>query len=170
MQSTSNHRVAGRDRGVLRTAGGEVGAREGRTRCVLAHLSVFVNLFTGVLGPVVALLLWYTGRKRSRVAARNAMRAFWNQVVWGLLVFPVGSLLTLSLALFLPVPEAHIPALTLVVALAWASVPFVEGTWAALRARRGEDYRYLLDRLTGGAKAGRTKNKATIYLTHQNLV
>jgi uncharacterized protein len=39
--------------------------RDENTWSVLAHLSVFVNLLTGFLGPVVALIIWFVYRDRS---------------------------------------------------------------------------------------------------------
>ena len=141
-------------------------ARDERALSVFAHLSVFVNLLTGFLGPVVALILRLTRGRRSPEVGRHAMRSFWNQVAWLLLVAPVGFLFTISLLLLLPVPESSLLALLVIVAAAWLAVPFAEGTWAAYRASRGEDYRYLLDRLTsqGDGKARRGKKRSHVEL------
>ena len=54
-----------------------------RTWAMLAHLSVLVNLFTGILGPVVALTIYLIFAKRSRFVAYHAMQSFLFQlVVW----------------------------------------------------------------------------------------
>ena len=137
----------------------ESGAEAGSERalCVFAHLSVFVNLLTGFLGPVAALTLRLTRGRRSPEVGRHAMRSFWNQVAWLLLVAPVGFLFTISLLLLLPVPESSLLAVLVIVAAAWLVVPFAEGAWAAYRASRGEDYRYLLDRLTSQSDGGKAR-------------
>jgi hypothetical protein len=141
----------------------DASAQHERAWSVLAHLSVFVNLVTGFLGPAAALILRLTRGRRSSRVGRQAMCSFWNQVVWLLLVAPVGFLFTISLLLFFPVPDESLLILLVAVAATWLAVPFVEGAWAAYRASRDEDYRYLLDRLTsvgGGEKARRAKRKS----------
>ncbi len=142
------------------------GARDERAWYILAHLSVFVNLVTGFLGPVVALVLRFTRGRRSRGVGRHAVRSFWNQVVWLLLVAPVGSIFTFSLTLLLPVPEAFLLLTVVAIAAAWFAVPFAEGAWAAYRSSRGHDYRYLLDRLTsfGDGKSRRGKKRSHVAL------
>ena len=143
-----------------------VEVRGERALCVFAHLSVFVNLLTGFLGPVAALILRLTCGRQSPQVGRHAMRSFWNQVAWLLLVAPVGFLFTISLLLLLPVPESSLLAMLVIVAAAWLVVPFAEGAWAAYRASRGEDYRYLLDRLTsqGNGDARRGKKRSHVEL------
>ena len=142
--------------------GSGVEAQGGRALCIFAHLSVFVNLLTGFLGPVAALILRLTYGRRSSEVGRHAMRSFWNQVIWLLLVAPVGFLFTISLLLFLPIPESSLLTILVAVAATWLVVPFAEGAWAAYRASQGEEYRYLLDRLTslGDGKARRGRKKA----------
>ena len=41
-------------------------SKDENTWAVLAHLSVFLNLFTGFLGPVAALVIWLMHKDRSR--------------------------------------------------------------------------------------------------------
>ena len=43
-----------------------MGTQEEKTLSVLAHLSMFLNLVTGFLGPVAALVIWLVYRDRSR--------------------------------------------------------------------------------------------------------
>jgi hypothetical protein len=45
-----------------------ISAQEERTWSVLSHLSMFLNLFTGFLGPVAALIIWLVYKDRSRKA------------------------------------------------------------------------------------------------------
>jgi uncharacterized Tic20 family protein len=89
-----------------------MGAQEERSWSVLAHLSIFLNLFTGFLGPVAALVIWLVYKLG---------------VGWALT-----GLLTLILIGFLLIP---------VMALATV-VPFVHAAYAAYRVSNGDDYRY----------------------------
>ncbi len=122
-----------------------VGVPEERTWSALAHLSIFLNLFTGFLGPVVAFAIWVAYRGRSQRVAFHAMRSLWYQLAW-LVILAVGwtvtGILTLVLIGFLLVP----------VMLLLSLVPFVHAAYAAYKAGRGVEYRYLwaADLLKGG--------------------
>lgn len=48
-----------------------------RAQGTLVHLSVFVNLFTVVLGPVAALAIWMFYRDRSKRVAFQAPQSPW---------------------------------------------------------------------------------------------
>jgi uncharacterized Tic20 family protein len=48
---------------------------------MVAHLSVLVNLFTGFLGPLVALIIYLVFRERSRYVAYQSMQSFVFQIV-----------------------------------------------------------------------------------------
>ena len=86
-----------------------------RSWSALAHLSTFLNLFTGFLGPVAAFVVWLAYKDRSPVVGRHAMRSAVYQVLWlaglsigwtitffltaffiGVLLWPVMILLTLG--------------------------------------------------------------------------
>jgi uncharacterized protein len=113
-----------------------IGTPEERTWSALAHLSIFLNLFTGFLGPVVAFAIWMVYRGRSERVAFHAMRSLWYQVAW-LVILTVGwtvtGILTLVLIGFVLVP----------VMLLLSLVPFVHAAYAAYKASRGVDYCYL---------------------------
>lgn len=49
---------------------------------MLAHLSVFANLLTGFLGPVIALIIYLVYQQRSRYVAYQAMQSFVFQLIW----------------------------------------------------------------------------------------
>jgi uncharacterized Tic20 family protein len=112
-----------------------MGAQEERSWSVVAHLSIFLNLFTGFLGPVAALIIWLVYRDRSQKVAFHALQSMWYQMAW-LVVLGAGwvltGLLTLILVGFLLIP---------VMALATV-VPFVHAAYAAYRVSKGDDYRY----------------------------
>ena len=110
-------------------------AQEERTWSVLAHLSMFLNLFTGFLGPVVALVIWLVYRDRSRKVAFHALQSMWYQVAW-LVILAIGwaftGLLTMILIGFLLIPVMALVSV----------VPFVHAAYAAYRVSKGDDYRY----------------------------
>jgi uncharacterized Tic20 family protein len=112
-----------------------MGAQEEKSWSVLAHLSVFLNLFTGFLGPVAALGIWLVYRDRSPKVAFHALQSMWYQVAW-LVVLGIGwaftGLLMLILVGFLLVPVMAIVTL----------VPFANAAYAAYKVSRGIDYRY----------------------------
>jgi uncharacterized Tic20 family protein len=110
-------------------------ARDERTWSVLAHLSMFLNLFTGFLGPVAALVIWLVYRDRSEKVAFHALESMWYQVGW-LVILAVGwtltGLLTLVLIGFLLIPVMAVASV----------VPFVHAGYAAYRVGEGDEYRY----------------------------
>ena len=108
---------------------------EERTWSALAHLSMFLNLFTGFLGPVVALIIWLVYRDRSSKVAFQALQSMWYEVAW-LVILAVGwaftGLLTLILIGFLLIPVMALVSV----------VPFAHAAYAAYRVRKDGDYRY----------------------------
>jgi uncharacterized Tic20 family protein len=110
-------------------------AQEEKTWSVLAHLTMFLNLFTGFLGPVVALIIWLVYRDRSRKVAFHALQSMWYQVAW-LVILAVGwaftGLLTMILIGFLLIPVMALVSV----------VPFVHAAYAAYRVSKDDDYRY----------------------------
>ena len=120
--------LEGHDRRVFST-------QEERTWSVLSHLSMFLNLLTGFLGPVVALIIWLLYKDRSRKVAFHALQSMWYQIGW-LVILAVGwtvtGLLTMILVGFLLIPVMAVVSV----------VPFVHAAYAAYRVGKGEEYRY----------------------------
>ena len=122
-----------------------IGAQEERTWSVLSHLSMFLNLFTGFLGPVAALIIWLVYKDRSRKVAFHALESMWYQIGW-LVILAVGwtvtGLLTMILIGFLLIPVMAVVSV----------VPFVHAAYAAYRVSRDEGYRYPIaaDLVEGG--------------------
>ena len=112
-----------------------ISAQEERTWSVLSHLSMFLNLLTGFLGPVVALIIWLVYKGRSRKVAFHALQSMWYQIGW-LVILAVGwtvtGLLTMILIGFLLIPVMAVVSV----------VPFVHAAYAAYRVSKGEEYRY----------------------------
>lgn len=113
-----------------------------RTWAMLAHLSVLVNLFTGVLGPFVALVIYLVFANRSKYVAYHAMQSFLFQlVVWygiGVMWGVVGLLSAVIIGVVL-IPFACL--LTPVMLIGMAIAP-VYGIYAAVETSQGKDFQY----------------------------
>ncbi len=71
----------------LRPPRAEISSSNERTWAALAHLSIFLNLFTGgVLGPVAAFVIWLVHRDRSTRVAFHALQSLWYQLAWLVLI------------------------------------------------------------------------------------
>jgi uncharacterized Tic20 family protein len=96
---------------------------------------MFLNLFTGFLGPVAALIIWLVYKDRSQKVAFHALESMWYQIGW-LVILAVGwtvtGLLTMILIGFLLIPVMAIVSV----------VPFVHAAYAAYRVSRDDSYRY----------------------------
>ena len=114
-----------------------MGTQEERTLSVLAHLSMYLNIVTGFLGPVAALVIWLVYRDRSRNVAFQALQSMWYQVAWLVILasgWAVTGLLMIVLIGFLLVPVMALITL----------VPFVHSAYAAYRVSKDGEYRYPL--------------------------
>src|SRR5918912_3930017 len=98
--------------------------KDENTWSVLAHLSVFLNLFTGFLGPVAALVIWLVYKDRSPRVSFHALQSALYQVVWIVILaagWSVAGLLTLILVGFLLFPVMMVATV----------VPFAHMAYAA---------------------------------------
>jgi uncharacterized protein len=112
-----------------------MGPKDENTWSVLAHLSVFLNLLTGFLGPVAALVIWLMYKDRSPRVTFHALQSLWYQVAWIVILavgWTVAGLLTIILIGFLLFP----------VMILLTVVPFVHMGYAAYKVSQGVDYRY----------------------------
>lgn len=124
------------------------GPRDENMWSVLAHLSIFLNVVTGFLGPVAALVVWLMFRERSPVVAFHALQSLWYQVAW-LVILTVGWTITTLLMVVI------VGFLLLPVMIPLTLFPFVHAGYAAYRVSQGYDYRYFViaDLLEGGRRA-----------------
>jgi len=77
-----------------------------QTWAMLAHLSIFANLVTGFLGPLIALVIYLIYKDRSRYVAYQSMQALIFQLVFwvgagiiAVILWLIGSLLLVLLCL-----------------------------------------------------------------------
>ena len=121
--------------GGLRTT--TMSPKDENTWSVLAHLSVFLNVVTGFLGPVAALLIWLVYKDRSPRVSFHALQSLWYQLAWMVILvvgWTVAGILTIVLVGFLLFPVMIVATL----------VPFVHMGYAAYQVSQGVDYRYPL--------------------------
>jgi uncharacterized protein len=114
-----------------------MGPKDENTWSVLAHLWVFLNLFTGLLGAVAALVIWLMYKDRSPRVSFHALQSLWYQVAWMAILtvgWVVAGILTVVLIGFLLFP----------VMILLTVVPFVHMGYAAYKISQGVDYRYPL--------------------------
>jgi hypothetical protein len=111
---------------------------------MLAHLSVLANLFTGFLGPVVALVIYLVYKDRSRYVAYHAMQSFVMQLIaWvggGIIagiLWAISSILTVVLIGCLIMPIALLFSLLPLAAL-------VYGIIGGVQCNQGQDFKYWL--------------------------
>jgi len=114
---------------------GTMSAQDERTWSILAHLSMFLNLVTGFLGPVAALIIWLVYKDRSQKVAFHALQSMWYQIGW-LVILAVGWTVTMLLLVVL-IGFVLIPVMAIV-----SVVPFVHAGYAAYKVSQGEDFRY----------------------------
>ena len=115
---------------------GTMSVEDERTWSALAHLSTFLNLFTGFLGPVAAFVIWLVYKDDSPTVAAHALRSVFYQVAWLSAIF-IGWTVTVALMAVL-IGFLLVPVMA-VVTLA----PFVQASFEAYMAYRGGGRRYL---------------------------
>ena len=115
--------------------GGGMSPQDERTWSMLAHLSVLLNLITGIGGPIAALVIWLVYKDRSHRVAFHALQSLWYQVAWAVILF-VGWTATFILS-FIFIGLLLIPVMLLA-----SLIPFVHQCYAAYKVNQGVDYRY----------------------------
>jgi len=115
---------------------------------MLAHLSVLLNLVTGFLGPIAALIIYFVYKDRSRYVAYQAMQASVFQLIWwvggGLLIgliWGATGLLSIVLIGLLCIPFSLIATFILLI---MPLVSLVYGVVGGIQTSQGQDFRYWL--------------------------
>src|SRR5919199_1334558 len=118
-----------------------------RTWSVLAHLSVLLNIITGIGGPIAALLIWLVYKDKSQRVAFHALQSLWYQVAW-IVILAVGWTVT-GILMFVLIGFLLVPVMLLV-----SLIPFVHQCYAAYKVNQGVDYRYpiIADMIDGGRR------------------
>jgi len=115
-----------------------------RTWAMLAHLSVLLNLVTGFLGIVAALVIYLVYKNRSRYVAYQSMQSFVFQLIWwfgGGILAGISWVITGTLSVVL-VGLLCIPLSCLISLLPLGAM--VYGVIGAIQCNNGQDFRYWL--------------------------
>jgi len=115
---------------------------EERTWAMLAHLSVLVNLFTGFLGGIFAIVIYFIYKDRSRFVAYHAMQSFlFQSITWlgaGLIAaffITIGS----AFAIFIIPLLCLVPGFLFLLAI---PASLIYGIIGAVQVNNGEDFKY----------------------------
>jgi len=130
------------------SVGEEMSNQDERTWSMLAHLSILLNLITGIGGPLAALIIWLVYKDKSQRVAFHALQSLWYQIAWAV-ILAVGWFFTFVL-MFVLIGFLLVPVMALV-----SLVPFVHQCYAAYKVYQGVDYRYpvVADMIDGGRRA-----------------
>ena len=117
---------------------------EERTWAMLAHLSILLNLVTGLLGLVAALAIYLIYQNRSRYVAYHALQSLIFQLIaWlgggaltGIVWMVTGTLSAILIGLLC------IPFALVISAIPLASI--VYGIVGGIQCSQGQDFRYWL--------------------------
>jgi uncharacterized Tic20 family protein len=117
---------------------------EERSWAMLAHLSILLNLVTGLLGLVGALVIYLVYQNRSRYVAYHALQS----LIFQLIVWLGGGILTgVAWAITSVLSAVLVGLLCIPFALAISIIPLagvVYGVIGGIQCSQGQDFRYWL--------------------------
>lgn len=119
-------------------------ASDERTWAMLAHLSVLLNLVTGIFGPVAPLVIYFVYKDRSRYLAYQSLQAFVFQLLWWI---GGGAIIGTTWAITGILSAVLIGLLCIPIAILISFLPVVViiyGVIAGIRVSQGEDFKYWL--------------------------
>ncbi len=115
---------------------------------MIAHLSILLNLFTGFLGPILALIIYLVYRDRSRYIAYQSLQStIFQLIVWVGVGLVIGAMWLVTAALSIVLIGLLCIPFTLLGTIFLLFVPIaslVYGVYAAIKCSHGEDFRYWL--------------------------
>ena len=117
---------------------------EERTWAMLAHLSILLNLVTGLLGLVGALIIYLVYQNRSRYVAYHALQSLiFQSIVW----LGGGILAAVTWAITGVLSAILVGLLCIPIALVISLIPLggvVYGIVGGIQCNQGQDFRYWL--------------------------
>jgi uncharacterized protein len=115
---------------------------EERTWAMIAHLSVLLNLVTGFLGGIAAIIIYFVYKDRSRLVAYHAMQSFiFQSITWvgagllGGLFIGLGSAFAILIIPLL----CLLPGFLFLLAM---PASLIYGIIGGVKVNNGEDFRY----------------------------
>jgi uncharacterized Tic20 family protein len=117
---------------------------EERTWAMLAHLSILLNLVTGLLGPVGALIIYLVYKDRSRYVAYHSLQS----LIFQLIAWVGGGILTAIAWTITGVLSAILVGLLCIpISLVISVIPLgaiIYGIIGGIQCNQGQDFRYWL--------------------------
>lgn len=126
----------------IRTPNAPLSPENERTWAMLAHLSVLVNLFTGFLGGIFAIVVYFIYKDRSRYVAYHAMQSFLFQVITWLgagLVSAFFITIGTVFGIFIIPLLCLVPGFLILLAI---PASLIYGIVGAVQVNNGEDFKY----------------------------
>jgi hypothetical protein len=121
---------------------------EARTWAMVAHLSVLLNLVTGFLGVVAALVIYIIYKDRSRFVAYQAMQSFVFQLIFwaggGLAIGAIWAVTGALSAVFIGLLCVPFALLFTIILGLMPLVALVYGVYAGIEANQGKEFKYWL--------------------------
>jgi len=115
---------------------------------MLAHLSILLNLFTGFLGPIVAVIIYLVYKDRSRYVAYQSLQAtIFQLITWVGAGLVIGAMWLVTAVLSVFLVGLLCISFSLLGTLLFLFMPLaslVYGVYAAVKCSDGEDFRYWL--------------------------
>ena len=128
----------------VRAVAEAMSADDERTWALLAHLSVLLNLVTGFLGPVAAIVIYFAFKERSRFVRYHAMQSFLFQLLaW----IGGGILATVLWVISIPLVVVIVGLCLIPFAILASLIPLaalVYGVIGGIQVSQGQDFRYWL--------------------------
>lgn len=122
----------------------QLSSSEENTLAMFAHLSILLNLVTGFLGLVPALIIYFAYKDRSRYVAYQSLQAIVFQLVY---FFGAAILAVIVAVVSTPFVLVCIGLFGLLIALLLALIPIgalIYGIVAAVETYHGRDFQYWL--------------------------
>ena len=117
---------------------------EERSWAMLAHLTILLNLVTGLLGPVGALIIYLVYKDRSRYVAYHSLQS----LIFQLIAWVGGGILTAIAWTITGVLSAILVGLLCIpVSLVISVIPLgaiIYGIIGGIQCNQGQDFRYWL--------------------------
>jgi uncharacterized Tic20 family protein len=115
-----------------------------KTWAMVSHLSVLVNLVSGFLGPVIALIIYLMYKDRSRYVAYHSLQSLIFQLIWwvggGMLagiMWALGGVLSAVLVGLVCLPLACVLSIIPIGSL-------IYGVIGGVQTGQGQDFKYWL--------------------------
>ncbi|MDO9129461.1 MAG: DUF4870 domain-containing protein [Anaerolineales bacterium] len=115
-----------------------------RTWAMIAHLSVLINLVSGIFGPVAALIIYMVYKDRSRYVAYHSMQSLIFQLIWW---YGGGALVGAAWAVSGALSAVLIGLLCMPIACLISFIPLgalIYGIVGAVQTSQGQDFKYWL--------------------------